>query len=318
VKTVGFFNVKSGVGTTTLIYHLAWMYQELGIKTVALDLDPQAGLTAAFLSDDRLGNLASDKTILGAVKPLIESENRIREPVLEEIAPYLALLPGNLGLSLYEDRFAEAWNQCNEGNFKNALQILTSFYQVADRSAQRRDAQLVMIDVGPGIGAIHRAALLACDFVIIPLSTNLSSFQSLPALGPALRKWRSVWRDRCRDHPSGAMEPAGYVVLQHAVIRDGHTRLAEELSKLYHREVLGEPDGTFIMDSDPHRLGILKQYRGLMTLAQATRKPVFLLKPADGALGSQAEAVADCYRDYKELALRIADVCGIPRESEDE
>jgi hypothetical protein len=114
------------------------------------------------------------------------------------------------------------------------------------------------------------------------------------------------------------MEPAGYVVLQRAVIRDWHIRLTEELSKLYHREVLGEPDGTFIRDPDPHRLATLKQYRGLMTLAQATRKPIFLLKPADGALGSQAEAVADCYRDFKELALRIASVCGITKGFEDE
>ena len=48
-----------------------------------------------------------------------------------------------------------------------------------------------------------------------------------------------------------------------------------------------------------------------MFLAQATNKPIFLLKNADGAVGSQAEAVADCYRDYKQLALRIASATGI-------
>jgi chromosome partitioning protein len=325
VKTVGFFSLKGGIGTTTLVYNLAWMYQELGIRTVALDLDPQADLTTAFLSDDRLADLhPNEKTVLGALKPLLRREGRIREPLLEEIAEYLALLPGDLDLSLYEDRFAEAWSQGFEDD-QDALRVSTSFYQVACQAAQMRDAELVMIDVGPGVGAIHRAALVACDSVIIPLSPNLSSFQSLPALGLSLRKWRSAWKERLRDHgPSelaatpGAMEPLGYVVLQRAVIRDWHTRLAEELSKLYHHEILGEPKGTPIEDTDPHRLAVLKQYRSLMTLAQAIRKPIFLLKPADGAIGSQTEAVQDCYRDFKELALRIASACGIARSSEEE
>ena len=37
MKTIAFFNNKGGVGKTTLVYHLAWMYA---------DLDPQANLTA--------------------------------------------------------------------------------------------------------------------------------------------------------------------------------------------------------------------------------------------------------------------------------
>jgi hypothetical protein len=38
---------------------------------------------------------------------------------------------------------------------------------------------------------------------------------------------------------------------------------------------------------------------------------MFLLKPADGAIGGHSEAVLDCYRDFKTLALRIASACGI-------
>ena len=60
MKTVAFFNNKGGVGKTTLVYHLAWMYQELGVGVVALDLDPQANLTTAFLSEERLEQLWLD------------------------------------------------------------------------------------------------------------------------------------------------------------------------------------------------------------------------------------------------------------------
>ena len=54
MKTIAFFNNKGGVGKTSLVYHLAWMFADHGIKTLAVDLDPQANLTAMFLDEERL------------------------------------------------------------------------------------------------------------------------------------------------------------------------------------------------------------------------------------------------------------------------
>ena len=120
MKTIAFFNNKGGVGKTTLVYHLAWMYQELGIDVVALDLDPQANLTAAFLEEDWLEDLwlegTRPDTILGVVQPLLDRLGDLRTPELQEISPHLALLPGHLGLSLFEDRLAEAWPRCLQNN----------------------------------------------------------------------------------------------------------------------------------------------------------------------------------------------------------
>ncbi len=39
VTITAFFNNKSGVGKTSLVYHLAWMYAHIGIRVVAADLD---------------------------------------------------------------------------------------------------------------------------------------------------------------------------------------------------------------------------------------------------------------------------------------
>jgi cellulose biosynthesis protein BcsQ len=39
---IAFFNNKGGVGKTSLVYHLAWMYRDLGLNVLAADLDPQA------------------------------------------------------------------------------------------------------------------------------------------------------------------------------------------------------------------------------------------------------------------------------------
>lgn len=49
-----------------------------------------------------------------------------------------------------------------------------------------------------------------------------------------------------------------------------------------------------------------------MPLAQDARKPMFLLRAADGAIGSHAAAVSNCYDDFASLAANLLNVCQIP------
>lgn len=113
------------------------------------------------------------------------------------------------------------------------------------------------------------------------------------------------------------MKPIGYVILQHAVRRDrpvkAYQRWAERIPAVYHEKILGSPLPAPNNGGDPHQLASLKHYRSLMPLAQDAHKPMFLLTAADGAIGGHAEAVSDCFRDFKQLALRIADSTGISR-----
>ncbi len=54
MKTIAFFNNKGGVGKTSLVYHLAAMFSELGIAVVAADFDPQSNLTSMCFPDERI------------------------------------------------------------------------------------------------------------------------------------------------------------------------------------------------------------------------------------------------------------------------
>jgi chromosome partitioning protein len=69
-----FFNNKGGVGKTSLVYHLSWMFSDMGLKVVTVDLDAQANLTAAYLDEDELENLWEQQsgpvTIYRAIEPL--------------------------------------------------------------------------------------------------------------------------------------------------------------------------------------------------------------------------------------------------------
>jgi hypothetical protein len=67
---------------------------------------------------------------------------------------------------------------------------------------------------------------------------------------------------------------------------------------------------------DPNCLAQLKHYRSLMPLAMEAHKPMFELKPADGAIGAHVEAVRHCRADFFRLATAIAASVGIPMENE--
>jgi chromosome partitioning protein len=323
MKTIAFFNNKGGVGKTSLVYHLACMYSDLGLNIMAADLDPQANLTAMFLDEDRFEALWSDdessRTILGPIVPLLEGEGGIEEPHVEEVMR-VGLLAGDLGLSGFEDELSQQWPYCLEGK-KRAFRVIGAFHELLTRAAKARDTELVLIDVGPNLGAINRAALIAADHVVIPLAPDLFSLKGLQNLGPRLRQWSEGWSERIAKKPSGMevpkgdMNPLGYIVMQHAVRLDrpvkAYQKWMARIPGTYREAILDAPTVDLPLDADPHCLATLKHYRSLMPLAQEARKPMFFLKPADGAIGGHAEAVQACYHDFRALAREIAKRAGI-------
>ena len=153
------------------------------------------------------------------------------------------------------------------------------------------------MDLGPNLGAINRAALISANYVVVPLSPDLFSLQGLRNLGPTLRRWREEWNERIVKNPvdlklpSGSMRPVGYIVMQHSVRLDrpvkAYDRWIERIPDVYRNAVLGQPgESNISVVDDPHCLALLKHYRSLMPLAQEAHKPMFHLKPADGAIGA--------------------------------
>lgn len=326
MKTVAFFNNKSGVGKTSLVYHLAWMLSELGVNVVAADFDPQANLTAMFLREDRLEqlwpNAEHPHSILGAVNPILRGIGDINNPHVEEITQHLGLVVGDLGLSRFEAKLSEAWPKCLDGD-ESAFRVVSAFYRVIEAAVRQRNAACALIDVGPNLGAINRSAIIAATNVLVPIAADLYSLQGLKNLGPTLREWRKQWRDRLDRNPAdlllpaGEMEPSGYIVLQHAVRLDrpvkAYERWMRRIPESYHSEMLQDEQSQGLeLKDDSQCLASLKHYRSLMPLAQDALKPMFNLKSADGALGAHLSAVQDCYRDFRTLALTIIERCSIP------
>jgi chromosome partitioning protein len=322
VSILAFFNNKGGVGKTTIVYHLAWMYADLGMNAVAVDLDPQANLTAAFLSEDRMMQLWPDgdhpATVYGSVQPLIRGIGDVQKPHMERISQRLMLVPGDLALSSFEDQLSEVWPKCLDGD-ERAFRVTSAFWRIMQAAAELHKAQIILVDLGPNLGAINRAALISCDYVVVPLSPDLFSLQGLRNLGPRLRQWRSDWKKRLEVNPaedlrlpSGMMQPVGYLIQQHSVRLDrpvqAYDRWIAQIPSTYRDAVLNEQKTEPLsIETDPDCLALLKHYRSLMPMAQQARKPMFHLRPADGALGSHFQAAQSARKDFSKLAAKIAE-----------
>jgi chromosome partitioning protein len=320
VPVVAFFNNKGGVGKTTLVYHLAWMLSDLGVKVLAVDLDPQANLTAAFLDEPTLEALWSDESgefsLYGSIQPLVRGAGDVEGSMTIIVGDNLLLLAGDLRLSAFEDEISAQWLPALSGN-ERSLRVLSAFWRTMQRAAERGESEIILLDLGPNLGSINRAALIAADYVVVPLSPDLFSLQGLRNLGPAFKKWRSEWQDRLDRRPSadislpaGRIEPIGYVVQQHSVRLDRPVNAYEKwiarIPMEYRRHVLSESASEDIsIRDDPHKLALLRHYRSLMPMAQEARKPMFHLKPADGAIGAHLQSAQDAYRDFKDLAMAI-------------
>jgi hypothetical protein len=251
------------------------------------------------------------------VAPLLEEgTGDVLTPQLELLSENLALVPGDLGLARMEDELSSQWANCLDGAAR-AFRATAAFHRVISLATSSFRADLALIDVGPNLGALNRCALIAANHVTVPLVPDLFSLQGLRNLGPTLKKWRAGWRKRLEekpkqitDLPGGGMEPAGYIVLQHAVRQTrpvkAYMRWAERIPKEYRSAMdltLEQPLPT--VEDDPHCLAQLKHYLSLMPLAMEARKPIFHLKPADGAIGAHIAAVEECKRDFKRLAIRM-------------
>ena len=321
MKAIAVLNNRAGVGSTSVVYHLAWMYADLGSNVLVADLDPQANLTSRFLGDDVMEPLWTEDsgggTIYTSVLPLLEGNGDVADPRVHRPAPGIGLLAGDLLLSRAEDALSRQWPECMDAQ-PRAFQVLTALSRAVRAAASEVAADLVLVDVGPNLGALSRAALLAVDQVVVPVAPDLYSIQGLRNLGPTLRRWRQEWSDRRGRNPvsglelpNGGMEPIGYVVLPHLVRLDrpeqAHERWRNRIPGAYRELVLGQSGaGAPDLSLDSQCLGTLKHFRSLMPLAREARKPIFLLKAADGATGGHADAVMGCYRDFQALAGNVA------------
>lgn len=322
--TVAFFNSKGGVDQTSLIYHLAWALSELNVRVLLADLDPQANLTAFCLREERLEELWVDdescrQTIFGAVYDLRQEIGDLRAVSAEAVSRRIGLLVGDVNLATFEEKLSEAWPKCLDGH-EPSYRATSAFYRAIRGAAEGWGAHVTLVNVGPNLSAINRSALLAAEWVVTPLNADLFSIRGLQSFGPTLRRWQGEWSERLAKNPPpasfelppGKMAAAGYVVVQPSLYGDevikAYQKWFERLPSEYVRALGLPPIKGFEPRAhrDPRCLAVVKHYGSLVAMAQAAKKPISHLSPADGALGSHAAAARGAGTEFRDLARYLA------------
>jgi chromosome partitioning protein len=261
-------------------------------------------------------------TVFGAIRPMLGIGGlRDIEPL--PVGGNRYLLAGDIALSQFEDELSESWPHCLDGRGR-AFHITSALWQVVSRCAAAVSADVVLVDVGPSLGALNRAALVASDHVVIPLAPDLFSLQGLRNLGPTLRTWRAGWQERVQRNPdpaglplpAGHLQSAGYVLLQHG-IRLGKPvrafqRWMDRVPAVYRSSVLGlSGEAAPSIGQDEFCLAQVKNYASLVPMAQDARKPIFALTAADGAFGGHQQAAQRAFAEFRKLTLSVLDATGV-------
>jgi cellulose biosynthesis protein BcsQ len=202
-----------------------------------------------------------------------------------------------------------------------SFRLTSIFNTIINDAVNRFNAEIVLIDVGPNLGAINRAITISSDFIIMPVASDLFSLQGIKNLGLTLNSWKKQWNQRkdlspanvTFEIPSKESKPIGYIVMQYSAKESrpvkAYLRWANRIPSVFAEFVLGNQSAIKTVEEDNNCVALLKHYRSLAPMSMESHKPIFLLKPADGAIGAHVYAVQKSYEEFEALTKNILKYC---------
>ncbi|MCC0013263.1 MAG: plasmid partitioning protein RepA [Rhodobiaceae bacterium] len=168
LQVISVVNFKGGSGKTTTTAHLAQHLALTGHRVLAVDLDPQASLSALHGFQPEL-----DKN------PSLYDAIRYEEPVpIQEVIrptnfPLLDIIPANLELQEYEYDTPLAMQSPSQEGKRFFTRIARSFGAIDDRY------DVVVIDCPPQLGYLTLSALSAATSVLITVHPQMLDLMSM-------------------------------------------------------------------------------------------------------------------------------------------
>ena len=193
---VAITNQKGGVGKTTTAINLAAALGMKGLRTLLVDLDPQANSSMSFVDVHSLERSVYD----ALVDPSVAFEDVI---VPADKSQSLAVAPANIALAKLEAKLL--------GELDGHFRLKDSLEKVKDRY------DYVVIDTPPTLGLITVNALVAASHVIIPIQSSYFALEGTDDLLETI--------DKVKARANPALQILGAVI----TLYDKRTLLAQDI-----------------------------------------------------------------------------------------
>lgn len=324
MKSIAVFNNKGGVGKTTLLCNLAsYLSQKKGKKVLVIDADPQCNTSSYVLDENQFLEVYYNEnpkvfTIADIIPPLEDGSGFIQsfETTKSKFFGF-DIIPGNPRFAVSEDFLAQEWKDVKSSDIRGikSTMLFIRFLRLCI------NYDYVFFDMGPSLGAINRSILLACDYFITPMSTDVFSLLALDNIGESIQKWSKMFnsgimalekekkrqlegmRNECK------IRFLGYVEQQYITKNtDGKARAVKAYDNILQKipdeiqNKIIQPINYSIDRELDYKIGSIPNFYSLVPMSQTSHKPIFELSNGDGVVGAHYQKV----KDYDALMNRIS------------
>jgi len=168
LQVIGVVNFKGGSGKTTTAVHLSQQLALAGHRVLAIDLDPQASLSALFGFQPELDN---NPSVYDALR-YDDERCDLSEVISPTNFPSLDIIPANLELSEYEFETPLAAQAGREGKL-----FFTRLGKALEQVDDRYD--IVILDCPPQLGYLTLTAVTASTSILITVHPEMLDLMSM-------------------------------------------------------------------------------------------------------------------------------------------
>jgi chromosome partitioning protein len=172
LQVISVTNFKGGSGKTTSAVHLAQYLAMTGHRVLAIDLDPQASLSALFGYQPEL-DLSGNDTLYGAIR-YDEDVRPLADIIRKTYFHNLDIVPGNLELQEFEHQTPRVLAMRQSGS--DAM-FFTRVQRALETVADNYD--VVVLDCPPQLGYLTLSALCASTSVIVTVHPQMLDVASM-------------------------------------------------------------------------------------------------------------------------------------------
>lgn len=172
LQVLAIANFKGGSAKTTTCVHLAHYLALHGYRVLALDLDPQASLSAMFGAQPEV-DVGANETIYAALR-YDEAERRpIRDIIRKTYFDGVDLIPGNLEVMEYEHETPRILASRTGGGAIFFERLKLALAEVEN------DYDVVILDTPPSLGFLTLSAIYAATSMIITVHPAMLDVASM-------------------------------------------------------------------------------------------------------------------------------------------